>query len=158
LEKFEIIKERALSRILAVSCELPSGLLERIREHAGVSYVEVDQIFSAFDAPSQDSPQVIPTGIVRINANDNISSTGAGIKVAVIDTGIDYLHPDLEHNYKGGYDFVNDDSLPMDDNGHGTHVAGTIAAEDNGFGVVGVAPEAELYGVKVLDEEGSGWN
>jgi subtilisin family serine protease len=101
---------------------------------------------------------VIPTGISRINANDAASSAGANVKVAVIDTGIDYLHPDLEHNYMGGYDFVNDDPLPMDDNGHGTHVAGTIAAEDNGFGVIGVAPQAELYGVKVLDHEGSGWN
>ncbi len=158
LEKFEIIKKRNLSRILAVSCELPSEVLERIREHIGVSYVEVDQIVSAFDGPSQASSQVIPTGISRINANEGTSSSGAGVKVAVIDTGIDYLHPDLEHNYRGGYDFVNDDSLPMDDNGHGTHVAGTIAAEDNGFGVVGVAPEAELYGVKVLNDEGSGWN
>jgi subtilisin family serine protease len=158
LEKFEIIKKRNLSRILAVSCELPIELLQRIREHAGVSSVEVDQIVSAFDGPSQASSQVIPTGISRINANDAASSAGANVKVAVIDTGIDYLHPDLEHNYMGGYDFVNDDPLPMDDNGHGTHVAGTIAAEDNGFGVIGVAPQAELYGVKVLDHEGSGWN
>jgi len=158
LEKFEIIKKRNLSRILAVSCELPIELLQRIREHAGVSSVEVDQIVSAFDGPSQASSQVTPTGISRINANEGVSSAGANVKVAVIDTGIDYLHPDLEHNYMGGYDFVNDDPLPMDDNGHGTHVAGTIAAEDNGFGVIGVAPQAELYGVKVLDHEGSGWN
>jgi len=158
LEQFEIIKKRNLSRILAISCELPGELLERIREHIGVSYVEVDQIVSAFDGPAQASSQVTPTGISRINANEGTSSSGAGVKVAVIDTGIDYLHPDLEHNYRGGYDFVNDDSFPMDDNGHGTHVAGTIAAEDNGFGVVGVAPGAELYGVKVLNDEGSGWN
>jgi subtilisin family serine protease len=73
-----------------------------------------------------------------INANDGAPRSGAGAKVTVIDTGIDYLHPDLEYNYKGGSDFVNDESLPMDNNGYGTHVNGTIAAEDNGFGVVGV--------------------
>jgi subtilisin len=65
-------------------------------------------------------------------------------KVAVIDTGIGYLHRNLEYNYKGGSDFVNDDSLPMDDNGCGTHVAGTIAAEDDGFGVEDVVPGATL--------------
>jgi subtilisin len=81
---------------------------------------------------------------------------GAGVKVGVIDTGIDYTHSDLDGNYQGGYDFVNADTDPMDDNGHGTHVAGTIAAEQNGAGVVGVAPAASLYAVKVLDATGSG--
>lgn len=55
-----------------------------------------------------------------------------------------------------GWDFVNNDADPFDDNGHGTHVAGTIAAADNGSGVVGVAPEATLYALKVLDQSGSG--
>ncbi|MBU2052676.1 MAG: S8 family serine peptidase, partial [Nanoarchaeota archaeon] len=70
--------------------------------------------------------------------------------------GIDYNHPDLKSNYKGGYDFVNTDTDPMDDHGHGTHVAGTVAALDNGIGVVGVAPEANLYALKVLSSGGSG--
>jgi subtilisin family serine protease len=84
--------------------------------------------------------------------------TGEGTKVAVIDTGIDYTHPDLIANYKGGKDFVNKDDLPMDDNGHGTHVAGIIAAcNNNDIGVVGVAPNASLYAVKVLDATGSGY-
>jgi subtilisin family serine protease len=77
--------------------------------------------------------------------------------VAIIDTGIDYNHSDLYANYAGGYDFVNSDDDPMDDNGHGTHVAGIIAAEDNDEGVVGVAPEASLYALKVLDSDGSGY-
>lgn len=79
-----------------------------------------------------------------------------GVKVAIIDTGIDYTHPDLKANYKGGYDFVNDDSYPMDDNGHGTHVAGTIAALDNDIGVIGVAPDADLYAYKTLNRRGRG--
>lgn len=84
--------------------------------------------------------------------------TGKGIKVAILDTGIDYTHPDLAANYIGGHDFAFDDNNPMDDNfqSHGTHVAGIIAARANGFGVVGVAPEAQILAVKVLDGAGFG--
>jgi subtilisin family serine protease len=83
---------------------------------------------------------------------------GAGIKIAVIDTGIDDTHEDLDDNYMGGWDFVFNDNDPNDEtsNSHGTHVAGIIAAEDNGFGVIGVAPEASLYAVRVLDGAGFG--
>ena len=78
--------------------------------------------------------------------------------MAILDTGIDYTHEDLDGNYRGGYDFVFGDDDPFDDsrNSHGTHVAGIIAAEKNGIGVVGVAPEAEIYAVKVLDGAGFG--
>ena len=85
--------------------------------------------------------------------------TGEGIVVAVIDTGIDYTHPDLGGGfgpaYKviGGYDFLNKDSDPMDDNGHGTHVAGIIAADGD---IIGVAPSAKLLAYKVLGSDGSG--
>lgn len=90
---------------------------------------------------------------------DGRALTGAGQVVAVIDTGVDYRHPDLgsafgpEHKVVAGYDFVNDDGDPMDDHGHGTHVAGIVA----GDGVVrGVAPGAQLTAYKVLDQSGSG--
>jgi hypothetical protein len=76
--------------------------------------------------------------------------------VAVIDTGIDYNHPDLNANYAGGYDFVNGDSDPKDDHGHGTHVSGTIAGEDDGAGVVGVAPMTKIYALKALNSFGGG--
>ena len=87
--------------------------------------------------------------------------TGQGMRVAVIDTGIDYNHPDLGGGfgpvYKvvDGYDFVNDDADPMDDNGHGTHCAGIVAASGT---LQGMAPDVTLYGYKVLDESGSGWS
>ena len=84
--------------------------------------------------------------------------------VPVVDTGIDQDHQDLVSNLKGGVNFVSkspakpaDPSKWNDDNGHGTHVAGTIAAADNEIGVLGVATEANLYAVKVLDRNGSGY-
>ncbi|MHC4781374.1 MAG: S8 family peptidase, partial [Planctomycetota bacterium] len=97
-------------------------------------------------------------GVARIDSGSahGAGNTGGGVKVAIMDTGIDYTHPDLDGNYAGGYDFVNDDGDPMDDHGHGTHVAGITAAEANGEGVIGVAPTALIYGVKVLDSGGSG--
>ncbi len=85
---------------------------------------------------------------------------GTGIRIGIVDTGIDYTHPAFGngfgpgHRVAGGYDFVNDDADPMDDAGHGTHVAGIAAG--NGGGVVGVAPGATLYAFKVLNQNGNG--
>lgn len=77
--------------------------------------------------------------------------------IAVIDTGVDYTHPDLSGKVILGYDYVNDDNDPMDDHGHGTHVAGIAAAKtNNGIGIAGVSPNSNIYAVKVLDEDGSG--
>lgn len=81
---------------------------------------------------------------------------GQGITVAVIDTGIDLDHPDLAANLVAGKSFVSGTSSADDDAGHGTHVAGIIAAVSNNGGVIGVAPEASLMPVKVLDSAGSG--
>ncbi|SFR18261.1 Subtilase family protein [Desulfoscipio geothermicus DSM 3669] len=74
-----------------------------------------------------------------------------------MDTGIDLSHPDLLANIKGGYNAIKPNKSPADDNGHGTHVAGIIAAVNDNIGVVGVAPQAELYAVKVLSANGSGY-
>ena len=102
----------------------------------------------------------IPWGVNRVHAPAAWDYTeGAGVRVAVIDTGIDSTHPDLAGKVDGGYSAIQDSEAPdtyQDDNGHGTHVAGTIAASRNGKGVVGVAPRARLYAVKVLDSDGSG--
>ena len=106
-----------------------------------------------------------PWGITRVNASGlwNITE-GAGVKVAVIDTGINYKHEDLKDNYVDGANYSGlikgilgiNWGDPMDDQGHGTHVAGTIAAVRNGKGVVGVAPKAKLYAVKVMTKDGRG--
>lgn len=85
------------------------------------------------------------------------ANAGAGVDVAVIDSGIDINHPDLRDNYRGGKDFVRNDDVPEDEYGHGTHVAGVIAAEGNSGGVIGVAPKANIWALKVLDNTGAGW-
>ena len=83
-------------------------------------------------------------------------SRGAGMTIAVADTGIDAGHPDLAGRLTPGYDFVEHDADPQDAHGHGTHVAGTIGAGANGIGGIGVAPEALLMPLRVLDGSGSG--
>jgi len=97
----------------------------------------------------------IPWGITRVNAPAAWGSNqGAGVKVAVIDTGIDDKHPDLK--VLGGLNALDANASWADDHSHGTHCAGSIAATMNDKMVVGVAPKAELYAVKVLTKEGSG--
>ncbi|KAF6580564.1 MULTISPECIES: S8 family peptidase [Paenibacillus] len=103
----------------------------------------------------------IPRGVEMIQAPAVWNQTrGRGVKVAVLDTGCDADHPDLKARIIGGRNFTDDDEGDpenfKDYNGHGTHVAGTIAAAENENGVVGVAPEADLLIIKVLNKQGSG--
>jgi len=109
--------------------------------------------------PPPQPDQVVPWGIVAVTANVAWRKTlGEGIVVCVIDTGIDRGHLDLIDNILGGESFVSTEPDFHDLNGHGTHVSGTIAAVDNKIGVIGVAPRAKLYAVKVLDKTGGGYS
>lgn len=151
------------------SAAIPEHALEKINKDPRVKFIEQDTVVHAFNpglnfqliAPSFHVPvgQTIPTGVDRIDADLTTAGTIDGYKVdsdiAIIDTGIDRNHPDLNvvrgvtcfgAGFPGGHD----------DNGHGTHVAGTAAALDNDIGVVGVAPGAKLWAVKVLNLFGSG--
>lgn len=83
-------------------------------------------------------------------------SQGEGVKVAVLDSGIDFSHNDLDDNIISGYNFVENGEPPVDRQGHGTFCAGIIAAENNDLGVVGVAPKTKIMPVKVLDDNGNG--
>lgn len=136
--------------------------LAALRTDPRVLSIELDQAVSI-------AGQETPAGIQRIFApgNSNIDIDGVDdlrvdVDVAVIDTGIDATHPDLNvfrsTNCSGGSPLrMSCGSGGSDDNGHGTHVAGTIGALDNGIGVVGVAPGARLWAVKVLNSQGSGY-
>lgn len=125
----------------------------------GVLMVESDVRYTVAARPAAaKSTQVLPWGIDRVDAELAWATTRAsGVRVAVIDTGIDTAHPDLVANIAGGYNAISPTASYKDDNGHGTHVAGTIGAVDNSVGVIGVGPRASLLGVKVLDSTGSGW-
>jgi PKD repeat protein len=136
-----------------IAASLPKRAVASLLAHPSVVRIDPDGEIHALDAELDAS-----WGVKRIGAgtiHDGLNK-GSGVKVAIIDTGIDYHHPDLALNYKGGHDFVNDDTEPLDDHSHGTHVAGIVAARDNGTGVVGVAPEASLYALKILNASGSG--
>lgn len=104
-------------------------------------------------------------GIASASANQQIGAntvhvsgnTGSGRKVVVLDTGYNYLHPELISSYLGGKDFVNNDADPMDDQGHGSHVSGIITADGINPNAKGVAPDAGIIAGKVLDQNGSGY-
>jgi subtilisin len=137
----------------AIAANVPESAITGLLKNPRVARIDLDGTVYAIDTELDNTWGVKRIGAGTVHDGGN---KGTGIKVAVIDSGIDYTHPDLDANFSGGYDFVNDDTDPMDDNGHGTHVAGTVAAEDDNMGVVGVAPEASLYALKVLGSGGSG--
>ena len=127
-----------------------------------------------FDQTASDPDYDDLWGLNKIDASDawDISTGSRSVVVAVLDTGVDYTHADLAANIwtnanagsdgfgndLHGYDFVNNDGDPMDDNGHGTHVAGTIAAVgNNGIGVTGVNWSVSLMCLKFLDSKGQGY-
>jgi len=129
-----------------------------------IAYCEQDQevgigqsdplVFRELGKPVQPAPaQSVPWGVTRVGGGSGTTSATAW----VIDTGIDLDHPDLNVDVARSRSFVRDSS-PDDANGHGSHVAGTIAAKDNTIGVVGVTPGATLVSVRVLDRSGSGSN
>src|SRR3954468_1344697 len=145
---------------------LTDAEVRTLRNDPSVRYVESADIkFFALDVPSRHiaptshpaDAQVTPYGITMVHApNLWPIAKGDGINVAIVDTGIDYTHPELKDHYQGGFNAVTGTNDPRDDDGHGTHVAGTIGAADNGFGVVGVAPNAKIWSAKVLAPDGSG--
>jgi len=139
----------------AIAATVPEQAIEGLRRNPNVTAVELDGQVWAVDAELENAWGVEHIGAGTVHDSGN---KGNGVSVAIIDSGIDYTHTDLDANYAGGWDFVNEDDDPQDDYGHGTHVAGTVAAEDNGdnLSVVGVAPKATLYGLKVLNADGGG--
>lgn len=101
--------------------------------------------------PPVDPEETIPYGITRVGYGD-----GTGKTAWILDTGVDIDHNDLNVDASRGYDFINNDAIADDDNGHGSHCAGTVGAIDNEIGVVGVAANATIVPVKILDRRGSG--
>lgn len=122
------------------------------KEYSLLPYIE-EKIYGL----SPEYAQIVGWEINKFNIPDLWkTSTGEGVKIAVIDTGCDYNHPDIKNNILEGKNFIYNNNDPMDDNGHGSHCAGSIAAENNRLGMVGVAPKAKIIPVKVLDNKGNG--
>lgn len=127
----------------------------RLKADPAVAFLSPDRTLYAIGTVPIASGDSAPTGVRRIGAAATTTvHQASNINVAVIDTGIDLTHPDL--NAVAGKNCVRQNKAPNDDNGHGSHVSGTIAARNNGSGVVGVAPGTKLYAVKVLNSAGSG--
>ncbi len=147
--------------VSAISANITESGIEELKKNPRIKYVVNNTIYAAagitIEYNNSWGVKYIGTQLVH-----DQGINGSGVKVAVLDTGINYTNPDLAGVYKGGYDFIYNDTDPWDDNCrlygscHGTHVSGIIAAQNNGFGVIGVAPGVDIYAVKVLDAAGFG--
>lgn len=155
-ENIKTKKVEDLKIINSIATEVNHNELNELAELDSVKKIELDEeVHILLDATV---PLINATQVWQL-ISDGRNVTGANVSIAIIDTGVDYTHPDLGGCFgsgckvAGGYDFYNSDSNPMDDHGHGTHVAGTAASNGS---LKGVAPDAILYAYKVLGSGGSG--
>jgi subtilisin family serine protease len=152
----EEVYETALQGFTA---RLTPGQAKKLSEDPAVKSIEADQVVSLSPVSVMgktvlSASQQIPWGITRVGGG---VTTDLGTKTAwIIDTGIDFSHPDLNVDIQRSATFLKTNTTPEDENGHGTHVAGIIGAKDNNMGVIGVAPGATLVSVRVLDKKGNG--
>jgi subtilisin len=138
------------------AAKLSAPAVTAIAADPAVAFITEDRTFAATSC-SPSLVQCLPLGLDRIDAEQSSAFSRRPpqpINVAVLDTGIDLTHPDL--SVAGGFDCVRNQGNGQDEDGHGTHVAGTIGALNNSFGVVGVFPGARLWSVRVLNHKGFG--
>ena len=142
------------SGIRGFAAVLNQDELKKIHAEAEIENVEPDRIVHLSNillSTYSQSTQVLPWGIKKVGSAD-----GTGKTCWIIDTGIDFTHPDLNVDIARSKSFLSTDNSAADMNGHGTHVAGIIGAKDNDLGVIGVAPNASLVSLRALDANGSG--
>lgn len=154
-------KLRYKSALKGFSVNLTNTQLKKLQKDPSVQSISQDEVltmdesFNSNAVYSSLTPQVVDLGLTRIGGGNNIHK-GTGVGVAVLDTGIDFTHPDLINNISPhNHTCISGTTDANDDNGHGSYIAGIIAGEDNGFGVLGVAPRATLFAVKVLGVSGA---
>lgn len=161
-------KVRTLDIIHSFSCTLRPD--SKLKQFTGSPVIEEDSKVTVHQSVgsrtlikrattlSGSGSHTIPWGVDQIGAPEVWSkSLGQNIHVGVIDTGIDYNHPDLRSSISRGINLLNRSMLPYDDNGHGTHIAGTIAATGRHSGIIGVAPRSIIHPVKAFDHTGSAY-
>lgn len=146
----------AFRSVNGYAADLTAAEVAALRKSPDVAFVEPVHERHVLEVRNPDG-QTTPYGVAMVNAPGAWSVSKPGVvNVVVLDTGIDYTHPELAPQYAGGWNAITKSDDPMDNNGHGTHCAGTIGAADNGAGVIGVAPKVRLWSIKVLDAKGSG--
>ncbi|WP_091837096.1 S8 family serine peptidase [Marininema halotolerans] len=132
--------------------------MKLFKKNKDVVSVERNLILRAYSTPNDPDFATKQYGPQIIQADKAWDTTmGNGARIAIVDTGVQADHPDLKGKVVNGHDFVDNDNISQDGNGHGTHCAGIAAATaNNNTGIAGVAPKAEIYAVRVLDNNGSG--
>lgn len=160
--KAKVIKEIKVLRIYQVEISTETTLEETIKkykENPNVIYAEPNFVGKTFATIPNDLHFNKQWAVKKTELDKawDLGKGGPEIVVAVLDTGVDLGHPDLKENLIPGYDFINDDPEPMDDNGHGTLVAGVIAAKgENGEGIAGVSWYSKIMPIKITNKEGIG--
>ncbi|WP_019676096.1 S8 family peptidase [Arsukibacterium perlucidum] len=144
----------------ALIIDIDAQHIDKLRQIPEVKRVSAQKI--VYKSLTESVAMVNAPAVWSLRDKNSLSVTGHGINVAVLDTGIDYTHPALGGCFGAGckvvagYDFHNQDNDPMDGDGHGTHVAGIIAAQTDNYS--GVAPNVNLHAYKVLSDDGSGFD
>lgn len=155
-----------LPSISAIRCNLTNP--DCLNDFSDLILIEEDQVLQLganFQLPTAGRPftrvdisQRIPWGLAAIQVPKLWPKTkGQGIRIAIVDTGVDFTHPDIKSALHRGVNLLNRHQLPMDDNGHGTHIAGTLVASSASFGIRGIAPGASLFPVKAFDRDGAAY-
>jgi subtilisin family serine protease len=154
---------RELPGIHGFVANLTDADIAALKASGDVVSIAPDRPVHAFSDSVTTGQQITPYGVNDVNAppvwpvtRGKSLANGPAIHVAIIDTGIDYKNPELAAAFKGGFNYISRTADPLDDHGHGTHVAGIIAAANDGAGVVGVASDVDLYSLKVLNTCGMG--